>query len=81
MRELIVACMFSSETVNNWSASKYPDYIEGICYVMSARTVNRLLNAARFSKPLTNDDVFFTGLVAEMVGVKRVNTPGLVVHV
>lgn len=55
----------------------YPDYAHGPCYVISRKSVGKMLLAQPFVRIISNEDVYFTGIVAGMyLKTTRVDVPG-----
>ncbi|KAJ2945395.1 hypothetical protein O0L34_g199 [Tuta absoluta] len=67
-------------TYSKWSVTReeysddfYPDYCNGPFIIYSADVARRLLTASRKARFFWIDDVFVTGILADMVGVRRVH--------
>jgi len=55
----------------------YPDYTHGPCYVISRRTVGKMVLSQPYVRMIPYEDVYFTGIVAGMyLKTRRVNIPG-----
>ncbi|XP_074649116.1 lactosylceramide 1,3-N-acetyl-beta-D-glucosaminyltransferase-like [Tubulanus polymorphus] len=58
---------------DEYSGRVYPDYCLGSGYLFPYRTVKKLYDVSRTTKPLFLEDVFLTGIVAEKAGIERIN--------
>ncbi|ELU16462.1 hypothetical protein CAPTEDRAFT_26430, partial [Capitella teleta] len=50
----------------------YPDYLKGAAYVMTADVPGRLAEIAPFANPIHIDDVYITGILTKIQGVRLV---------
>ncbi|EYB84939.1 hypothetical protein Y032_0307g2036 [Ancylostoma ceylanicum] len=56
-----------------WPKESYPNYCDGPLYVVGRKAVRSLLENTSKHRPFHFEDVFFTGIVAESAGVRRMN--------
>lgn len=53
----------------------YPNYLSGTGYVMSSDVPRKLLSASLTTPLIHLEDVYFTGICAQRVGIRPVNHP------
>ncbi|KAL6743031.1 hypothetical protein Aduo_016118 [Ancylostoma duodenale] len=58
---------------STWPKESYPNYCDGPLYVVGRMAVRSLLENTFKHRPFHFEDVFFTGIVAESAGVRRIN--------
>lgn len=58
---------------SSYSKAEYPPYAAGIGYIMSWDVVRDIYNEARFVPLWSVEDAFFTGVMAEKIGLTPVN--------
>ncbi|CAF0998422.1 unnamed protein product [Rotaria sordida] len=59
-------------TQDEYSCSRYPTFLSGFGYLMSFKTCSLLINAYQTdSKPFPLSDVYFTGLLPQMMNIQR----------
>lgn len=51
----------------------YPAYVNGGTYLLTSTAVSQMLDSTPYVKPITIEDVLFTGVVAEHAMVYRQN--------
>ncbi|KAK6753350.1 hypothetical protein RB195_012755 [Necator americanus] len=56
-----------------WPDQYYPQYCNGPMYVIGKIAGQAMLDQAQIFSPLTIEDVFYTGVVAESANVRRIN--------
>ncbi|KAK6753352.1 hypothetical protein RB195_012756 [Necator americanus] len=56
-----------------WPDSFYPDYCNGPMYVMGKAAGQNILDKAQIFAPMSLEDLFYTGVVAESAEVRKVN--------
>ncbi|CAF3308522.1 unnamed protein product, partial [Rotaria sp. Silwood2] len=59
-------------TQDEYSCPRYPTFLSGFGYLMSFKTCSLLINAYQTdSKPFPLSDVYFTGLLPQMIQIER----------
>ncbi|KAK2716024.1 beta-1,3-galactosyltransferase 5-like isoform X2 [Artemia franciscana] len=53
----------------------YPDFARGPAYLLTHNSISDLLKESRHSKPFPLEDVYFTGILAEKLNIKRSDVP------
>ncbi|VDM70488.1 unnamed protein product [Strongylus vulgaris] len=56
-----------------WPLKVYPDYCDGPVYIIGRKAVQKLLRVTPKHRSFYFEDVFFTGIVAESAGIKKLN--------
>lgn len=57
-----------------FSSDKYPEYVHGPAYVLSRKVAQKLVKAA-YTEPFINiEDTYVTGILAQKIGVKPLQT-------
>ena len=60
-------------TESQYPGERYPDFVTGPSYLVSRRAAAEILPAALDLKYIHLEDVFLTGVVAESLGIPRIN--------
>ncbi len=60
-------------TPDEYPRENYPSFCSGAAYLMSREVMGRLLAASKTVPHYRFDDVYFTGILAETLGIKRVD--------
>lgn len=60
-----------------YSERLYPDFVTGPCYLFTGDAAEPLISTALKMTPISLEDVFMTGIVAESANIKRINHNGI----
>uniref|UniRef100_A0A914PWS4 Hexosyltransferase n=1 Tax=Panagrolaimus davidi TaxID=227884 RepID=A0A914PWS4_9BILA len=56
-----------------WNRKFFPDYCNGPTYLLTAKAVEAILEKTTNFELISIEDVFFTGILAEAAGIKRID--------